>query len=253
MSIILSPKEELQLHIDIFKSGIPIQKIKPLKNETYKILVKSKSPVHIVNREGIYGIVGMIQSKIAHFINNLPLDNSGKAYFYAIPIQTINGNIAGMIFRNILGKSTYYSFFPKASEREKSISLNYGFYPCFQDFDREERSNCFPVVIVEGLKDAIFLKQFYPYVIANNTSSLGFNAQILRNITDRILLCYDNDKTGKMTTESDLRLLKSLRFKVRSFDLPPFVKDAGELINYPDKINQFKEGFMSILEQLDRE
>ena len=44
----------------------------------------------------------------------------------------------------------------------------------------------------EGSKDCIFMSQFYPYVLAINTSSMGLNAQVLINLTNKFVLAYDN-------------------------------------------------------------
>ena len=37
------------------------------------------------------------------------------------------------------------------------------------------------------------MKQFYPYTVSINTSSMGLNAYVLINLSNKFVLAYDND------------------------------------------------------------
>lgn len=83
------------------------------------------------------------------------------------------------------------------------------------------------------------LKKFYPYVLSNNTSSLRVNANVLANITDKIILAYDNDETGLEQTPKDRLKLARLGCSV---DVMQFkYKDAGEYINHPEDLPELRQ------------
>jgi DNA primase len=123
----------------------------------------------------------------------------------------------------------------------------FGFDEKFLDF--ESHSQCPPIVICEGSKDCIFMKQFYPYVLSINTSSMGLNAQVLLNLTNKFILAYDNDKAGQEGIERDKRILRSYGSQVTSLELSKskdingklLIKDCSDYIKYPDKIKELKE------------
>ena len=85
------------------------------------------------------------------------------------------------------------------------------------------------------------LKRIYPYVLANNTSSLGINAQILRNITDSFLLAYDNDKAGAEGIEKDKKVLRNLGAYVESIKLHDGFKDCADYLEHPQEFEELKK------------
>lgn len=99
---------------------------------------------------------------------------------------------------------------------------------------------CMPIIVCEGIKDAIMLKHMYPYVVSNNGSSLGLNAHVLSNITDKILLAYDNDKTGERQAPIDKNILTKLGCSVDILKFDEGYKDAADYFNHPTELKALK-------------
>ena len=102
-----------------------------------------------------------------------------------------------------------------------------------------------PIVVCEGVKDAIVLKKFYPYVLSNNTSALRLNANVIANITDKVILAYDNDETGHREAPKDKKKLAKLGCSVDLLKYDNWkengLKDAAEHINHPKELKQLRE------------
>ena len=123
----------------------------------------------------------------------------------------------------------------------------FGFNKAFKSFDNYK--TCPPIVICEGSKDCIFLKQFYPYTVSINTSSMGLNTQVLINLTNKFVLAYDNDKAGQDGIYRDKKILRSLGAQVVSLELDRtldengkfIIKDCSDYIKFPNKMSKLKE------------
>ena len=87
--------------------------------------------------------------------------------------------------------------------------------------------------MTEGTKDAILLQKLYPFSLACLTSGLnGFDdLKAITKLTDKIILCYDNDPAGKKSSERDReRLMKSgCKVALAFYN----AKDVGDLYNNP--------------------
>ena len=118
----------------------------------------------------------------------------------------------------------------------------YGFDKKFKKYDEEveKRGKCLPIIVCEGSKDCLMLKKVYPYTLANNTSSMGVNAQILRNISNKFLLAYDNDQSGQEGIERDKSTLRNLGAYVESLQLHDGYKDCADYLDHPDKFEELK-------------
>ena len=164
-----------------------------------------------------------------------------------IPVTTIKETIVGFILRGVLNSS--YSTVSKEFESPDSrIPLMFGFGKNFMNF--EKHKTCYPIIVCEGSKDCIFLRRFYPYTVAVNTSSMGLNAQVLINITNKFVLAYDNDKAGQDGIERDKKVLRDLGAQVVSLELDHSVKDCSDYIDYPNKIPKLKEEIMYKLKRV---
>lgn len=225
-------------YLSLFEQSLKIDQIKPLKNQTYKIFKSSGLDIRIAQRKQIYGNIQAFE-KIKHFVK----DNE---YFYMIPVTTINETIVGFILRGVLDSS--YSTVSREFDNPKNrVPLMFGFNKRFKHF--EEHDSCYPIVICEGSKDCIFLRQFYPYVLAINTSSMGLNAQILINLSNKFVLAYDNDSAGQEGINRDKKILRELGAQVVSLELDKsqdeygkfLIKDCSDYIKYPSKIPKLKE------------
>jgi hypothetical protein len=140
-------------------------------------------------------------------------------YFWMIPIATPSKKIVGFIIRSFYDKY-YMTLFEK-----DDISPMFG----WEDFSNFKLNS--PVVLCEGVKDAIFLKQYYPYVLSLNTSEItSLNLEIIKKLTGKIILCYDNDSTGIPSAKSDHRLL-TLDNKMSCEIVLPLIKN-GDCADY---------------------
>jgi hypothetical protein len=225
-------------YIELYKKGLKLSQIKPLRNQTYKIFKASGIDIRIVKRDKTYENA-MAFPKIKHFTVN-------NEYFYMIPVTTVKETIVGFILRGVT-KSDYATVSREFSESGKRVPLMFGFNKKFESFDSHE--TCPPIVICEGSKDAIFVKQFYPYTLAINTSSMGLNAQVLINISNKFVLAYDNDSAGQEGIKRDKRTFRNLGAQVTSLELDSskdeegkfLIKDCSDYIKYPKKIPKLKE------------
>ena len=225
-------------YIALYEKGLKLSQIKPLKNQTYKIFKASGIDIRIVKRDKTYENAMAFQ-KIKHFTVN-------NEYFYMIPVTTVKETIVGFILRGVT-KSDYATVSREFSESGKRVPLMFGFNKKFESFDNH--STCPPIVICEGSKDCIFLKQFYPYTVAINTSSMGLNAQVLINLSNKFVLAYDNDKAGQEGIQRDKRTFRNLGAQVTSLELDQakdengnfLIKDCSDYISFPCKIPKLKE------------
>ena len=234
----MAERVNIEDYIKLYKEGLKLSQIKPLKNQTYKIFKASRVDIRVVKRDKTYENAQAFQ-KIKHFTVN-------NEYFYMIPVTTVKETIVGFILRGVT-KSDYSTVSREFSESSKRVPLMFGFNKNFESFDNH--STCPPIVICEGSKDCLFLKQFYPYTLAINTRSMGLNAQVLINLSNKFVLAYDNDKAGQEGIDRDKRTFRNLGAQVTALELDKsrdengkfLIKDCSDYIKYPNKIEKLKE------------
>jgi len=79
-----------------------------------------------------------------------------------------------------------------------------------------------PLVLVEGVKDALAVSLFYPYVLAYLTAQPPkLLLKVISYLTDKVLVFVDNDRAG-------LQAAKNLQ-KRGFFVVPSLYKDLGQL------------------------
>lgn len=142
-------------------------------------------------------------------------------YFWIIPLEILPNKVYGYILR---GYNKDYSVFRITN----NLPVLFGLHS-FTDFDF---NNPQPIILTEGVKDALVLKTLYPYTISLNTAGLTINSiQVIASLSNKFILIYDNDKPGKEASERDTETLKDLGCKAISI-IPTF-KDAGKYIDNP--------------------
>lgn len=116
--------------------------------------------------------------------------------FWMIPVSTPRHKIIGFIIRGF-------------SNKEYRIIFDYrNLAPVFGWEDFKNYKLDAPILLCEGAKDAIYLKMLYPYTLSLNTSGISTsNLEILKNLTNKVILSYDNDDTGIKSSSSDKELL----------------------------------------------
>ena len=220
-------------YIELHKSGRSIRDLSPLDNETYKVFISSNIDIRVIDRDQSYSLLVKTE-KLKHFTTDK--DGISNRYFYSIPVQSPSGDYVGFIYRALFGHD-YASIYRPFENKVKRVPYMFGFFNDFQNYDRH--TVCMPIVVCEGVKDAVVLKRFYPYVLSNNTSALRVNANILANITDKVILAYDNDETGRKEIQKDKRKLANLGCSVDTLQYT--FKDAGEYINHPKELKELRE------------
>ena len=210
---------EIEPYIKLYADSLKLEDIKPLHNQTYQVFKRSKTDIRIAHRSQLYDEPTSFE-KIKHFTLN-------NEYFYMIPLTTIKGTITGFIVRGVLN-SDYNTVTRTFPEYDKQVPFMFGFDQNFLKYS--ELRKCYPIIVCEGCKDCMTMKKFYPFVLSNNTNQMGLNVQILRNLSNRFLLAYDNDKAGQDGIKKDKVTLRGLGAYVDSIKLPEGYKDCTDFI-----------------------
>lgn len=234
-------KVNIEDYIELYNKSIPLTNVKPLSGQTFKIFKLSHTDIRIGTRNLVYENPNAFL-KIKHFI----LKNE---YFYMVPMTTATGTIVGFIIRGVF-TSDYGTITRTFSSLQTQVPIMYGFDKAFANYDKGTK--CYPIVVCEGCKDCMTLKKIYPYVLANNTSSMGTNVHILRNISDKFFLAYDNDDAGKAGMDKDKKILRGMGAYVDSLVLPDGIKDCTDYVISPRTGKVSKENFEQLRIQLKK-
>lgn len=88
-----------------------------------------------------------------------------------------------------------------------------------------------PIVIVEGVADMYALRRIEPSTVCTLTSALSSTQlQVVTKMTQTVILAYDNDDTGRRSTNRDTRRLTERGVNVLTLRHPPSRKDPGEML-----------------------
>lgn len=86
------------------------------------------------------------------------------------------------------------------------------------------------LILCEGIMDTDILRSIYPNVLGCMTSGLTkMQLEILKLLTNKVIICYDNDKAGRSAYTRDSKILKSNKFDVKCLIQYGDYKDAGDL------------------------
>lgn len=90
------------------------------------------------------------------------------------------------------------------------------------------------IIICEGIADCEYIKKhIYTDVIACLTDNIsGFKLEILKTLTNHVVLSFDNDKAGQEAVISETKKLKRNGFFVETMTPPDGFKDFGDLIQF---------------------
>lgn len=224
MTELVKTEIDIKEYIKLYNSGVSLSVFPAnTKDVNFTIFQSAPEDTHLIDRDKNYKLLFPLAG-IKNFVN---YDECKK--FYMLPIRTCRGTIVGFIFRSYIGKQ-YASIYKSFKSKTSKVPIMYGWYKSFANYDKHKK--CMPIVVCEGAKDCIALKKIYPFVLANNTSSLGLNIPILRNISNKFILCYDNDDTGRESILNDKKELRNLGCYVDSVVVKNH-KDAAEA--YYDK------------------
>lgn len=241
-------ENRIQDYIELYELARPISKVKlPVKDETFKVFKASNVEVRIFDREKHLRLI-LDQEKYSSIQNFLKdTETATHRFFYMVPVQTPTGTIVGFILRTVFDKS-YVTITDAFCDRVKYVPFMFGWYKDFVEYNK--KSKRLPIVVCEGPKDCIALKKIYPYVLSANTDSLGVNVEVLKQITNDILLVYDNDESGIRGMKKDQKILVNQWVNCDTFHVPDGFKDVSELIFHKQEFKEFGKRLLNKIKKL---
>ena len=107
------------------------------------------------------------------------------------------------------------------------------------------------IVLVEGTLDRDAILDIYPNVLATLSASLSIlQYEILETLTNRVILLFDNDESGRKGAYTVKKKLYDRKIVYRQINHPPNVKDTGEIaellakgkhFDYDARINYYRQ------------
>lgn len=240
-------KVDINEYIALHEGGIPLDKVRPIDNQTFKTLKGCGVDVRIIDRDKNLGKLFQL-GQLGTFTKDTA--EHSHRYFYSIPLQTVKGTIVGFIYRTVYGKA-YTTVSRSFLDKEHKVPLMFGFYKDFENYDQND--HCKPIVICEGLKDCITLKKIYPYVLSNNTSHMGINLQVLSNLTNKFILIYDNDRAGKEGMNEDINKAQKMKYNVIEIKVGNGYKDITDCMDNPAYFSTLKTELLDSIDKLDKD
>lgn len=141
------------------------------------------------------------------------------------PIKNHRWDIVAFAWRIIKTWEPKYLNSPATRIYDKSNIL-YGFFEARQEITKKDS-----VIITEGYMDTISLHQygFKNTVAVSWTALTEKHLNLLKRLTNKIYLCFDNDKAWEQATRLSLELLKNKWFEVKIIIMDSW-KDPDEIL-----------------------
>lgn len=132
----------------------------------------------------------------------------------------VDGNVIEIICRSTKNKR-----FINISNGLPSMFYNIGKLPIDRKFTD-------PIIVCEGTADCEYIKNnINKNVLACLTDSISvLKMEILRTLTNHVILSFDNDDSGKNAEKRESRKLKRLGFFVEYLHPNTWYKDFGDMI-----------------------
>jgi DNA primase len=169
-------------------------------------------------------------------------DGRRDKFFWRImfPLQTLRGETVAFAGRIIHSWEPKYINSPTTSVYDKS-SILYGLF----QWKKEIIENDF-VIICEWYMDTIALQRagFKNTVCVSGTALTEKQIDILRRLTKKFYLCFDNDKAWENATKLSLELLKNKWVEVRIISINGG-KDPDEIIKSWEDFRQYIDASIS--------
>lgn len=240
---------DINAYIDLYNTGVSLSRVKlPNPDENYFIFKHSNVDIRIIDRDKNLGL--LVQKDKFYSIEKFlgDTEETSHRYFYMIPLQTPIGTIVGFILRTVYGKA-YQTVCRDFPSRAEQVPIMYGWYKDFVDYNKEDKR--LPIVICEGPKDCMVLKKIYKYTLSNNTSSLGTNLDVLRQITNDFVLVYDNDEPGLRGMEKDRNRLEQKLCYCTTYHVPDGYKDVSDLVHNKEDFQYFARKLLTKIKKLE--
>lgn len=198
--------EILEQFKELYQVAPKVHQLKELSSEEYKIFkLKIGLPVAVFSAK--VHLTHIPSYDIYDFY-----EESGLVWL--VPLDLPNGEIFAFVLR-AFNKSAYRIYEERKVQKVQALAG----WGAFKNFNRQ------PLVLTEGTKDVYAIQTQYPYVLGACTSGVGDRClKVLCTLTDRFVLAYDNDKSGKASNKRARRFLE--REGKQVFEaIPPVVKD----------------------------
>ena len=149
------------------------------------------------------------------------------------PIQNLRGDFVAFAGRIVWKWEPKYLNSPASDIYDKS-SILYGLYDARSTITKVDH-----IIITEWYMDTIALHRawFFQTVAVSGTALTEKHITILKRLTHKIYLCFDNDKAWDQATRSSLEILKNKWLEVKIIILS-WAKDPDE---YLEKWKDFRE------------
>lgn len=198
---------DIQSWINLYNACISINDLKPQMSKDFVAFkTKQGNPIRLGQVSECLNLIPQQVSYYKFFQNN--------KLFWIIPVELPDCTIVGFILKSYSKKEYRTVSFSK-------YNPFFGLYD-FNDFTKNKL-----VVLTEGSKDCLYIKQHYKYTLALNTSKVTNKLiSIIKYLTRYVLLIYDNDDTGYFQQQVNVNMFKSIG--VIPFTLKYQLKDPGE-------------------------
>ena len=171
--------------------------------------------------------LGLDSSLNYYYKQHLKSDGAVVAIF-----NTLNDKPISVVFRSI---------------QEKSF-VDYSLFYALYGLDLMEKDFKYgnTLVITEGLYDADSLRPLYKNVIATLTSNItSVQANILKTMTDRFVVAFDNDEAGENGFEKALRVLgtdiKKLPIFKSDKDIGVMEEVKSSKFDYEERVQHYRQ------------
>nr|MDD3720110.1 DNA primase [Candidatus Gracilibacteria bacterium] len=156
------------------------------------------------------------------------------------PIRNHRGDTVAFAGRIIKTGDPKYLNSPASHIYDKSNIL-YGLFEARQEITKKDF-----VIITEGYMDTISLHQygFKNTVAVSGTALTEKHLTLLKRLTNKLYLCFDNDKAGDQATRLSLELIKNKGFEVKIIVLDGG-KDPDEILKSGANFQDFIDSALS--------
>lgn len=121
----------------------------------------------------------------------------------------------------------------RSATSKRFINISTGIPSVFYNIGGLSKTRHFTdkIIICEGTADCEYIKHFiYSDVLACLTDSISsMKLEVLKSITNHVVLSFDNDESGKEATIRESKKLKKCGFFVEQLSPPPYLKDFGDM------------------------
>lgn len=219
----------LENFLKLYLKSTPISKLSYNDSNFNVFSLKKGLPITLVETKKFINELYEIKSHYSFFQTH--------RFFWMIPLATPNKKIIGFILRG-RDKKEYRIIFD-----DSGLPPMFG-WESFRDFPLNK-----PIILCEGSKDAMCLQSIYPYSLSLNTSNItSVNMEILKSLTNKLVLCYDNDDTGIKSSKFDRDSLVSNGFICET--IKPEFKDIATYFERNENTEHFRYKLSSVINLL---